>query len=192
MSRGEVAVAGRPRAAPRWPIERQVVGRVVADRKRVVPAGAFSQPSHAPPLNCARPPSYGVVGVGDARSPGTSVRWCVSCGRRRGRVVRPPGAVGARQPAEEVVEGAVLHHQHDDVLDPGLLRCREGRDGRGGPGGRLGDRACRRLLRRRAAGCYARDAQPSQARALENSTPCRLCTHITVVHIPRHHAVSVG
>src|SRR5206468_10581656 len=28
-------------------------------------------------------------------------------------------AVGAREPAEEVVERAVLHHEHDDVLDAG-------------------------------------------------------------------------
>src|SRR5438309_5217012 len=34
----------------------------------------------------------------------------------------PP--VGARQPTEHVVEGAVLHHQHHDVLDAGVFRVR--------------------------------------------------------------------
>jgi hypothetical protein len=40
--------------------------------------------------------------------------------------------VGTRQPAEEMVEGAVLHHADDHVVDARLLRPRERtRRGRG-------------------------------------------------------------
>ena len=38
-------------------------------------------------------------------------------------------AVGTRQPAEEVVERPVLHHQYHEVVDPGVGRLRQ-RDGR--------------------------------------------------------------
>jgi hypothetical protein len=54
--------------------------------------------------------------------------------------------VGARVPAEVVVEGAVLHHQHDEGVDRDVLRARQrprpGRDLRG-----LGDQG---LARQRA------------------------------------------
>ena len=34
-------------------------------------------------------------------------------------------AVRVRKPAEEMVERAVLHHHHDDVLEPRALGSRE-------------------------------------------------------------------
>src|SRR5207249_8141092 len=39
-------------------------------------------------------------------------------------------AVRVRQPAEQVVEGAVLHHHDDDVVEPGTSRAREPRGSR--------------------------------------------------------------
>ena len=46
----------------------------------------------------------------------------------RGHVPQVVPAVGARQPAEEVVERAVLHHQDDDVLDaPRAVGANRGR-----------------------------------------------------------------
>ena len=57
----------------------------------------------------------------------------VAVRRQVGQVVP---AVGAGQPAEEVVERPVLHHQHDDVLD--AVRAVR-RQRRGGPGRGLGE-----------------------------------------------------
>ena len=72
-----------------------------------------------PPSSCCRPPVPGVVGVG--------VGAALEVGRQPVGFERLPGGVGVgearlatvgpRQPAEVVVEGAVLHHQHDDRVE---------------------------------------------------------------------------
>ena len=97
--------------------ERQVLLGVVADREDVVLAG-LQEAVHAPAVELVRPPPRSGRGRG-RRSPG-------SRGQAVGLVLLPRGVrvgeprlapVGAGQPAEVVVEGAVLHHQHDDRVE---------------------------------------------------------------------------
>ena len=112
-------------------VEPEVGLRVVADRELVV-------------LPRAQPPVAATAVVLHAAALERVVRVRVRTALVVGQVVRAPGdavavdvreagllAVGAREPAQVVVEGAVLHHQHHDVVDAGG-------SGVGHRGGRVG------------------------------------------------------
>jgi hypothetical protein len=115
--RGEVAIAHRP--GGRGPAEERQIGlRVVAEAVVVVVA----RPE--PAVTASVVVRNSAAGVAVIR-----VREAATLEIRRQRVSRmcgsalvevgQPGlpAVGARKPAEEVVEGAVLHHHDDDVIE---------------------------------------------------------------------------
>jgi hypothetical protein len=124
--RGEVPAEGRPlrRCLPE---EGEIGLHVVADRELVV-VGA--KPAVALPAIQLDPSALvAVVGVLVA----TSLEVRRERIRRLRDTVRirvhEPGlrAVAARQPAEQVIEGAILHHQYDHVVDTGVLRVGETR-----------------------------------------------------------------
>ena len=104
--------------------EGQVLLGVVADREDVVFARA-QEAVHVAAVELVPPPFPGVVGIG--------VRAALPVG---GEPVRFEGlaggvgvgearlaAVGPGQPTEVMVEGAVLHHQHDDRVERHVLRA---------------------------------------------------------------------
>jgi hypothetical protein len=144
--RGEVAVEHRP-VAGGVRVERQVLVGVVADREQVVVAG-LEEAVELPALELDPAALVGVVGVLEA----AAVRR-----REVVRLVPDPLAVDVAQPrllavrplepAEVVVEGAVLPHHEHDVLDAGVRgggegggRARGQPAGRAGGGGDAGDR----------------------------------------------------
>ena len=101
----------------------------------VVVVAAPAEVVHRPGVELEPPAGVGMVGIGmpAAHRVGEVVvgpRHALLVGVARRQDVL--GAVGARQPTEEVVEAAVLHHDHDDVLDP-ALRMAPARPGRVGP-----------------------------------------------------------
>ena len=106
---------------------------VVAERELVVGAGqeavrlAARVGARAAELLAAVVPAVAGVGVAAALPLGRAERRRVPGGDARVAVVRVRvGAalhgVGVRQPAEVVVEGPVLHHQHDEVVDRHVAR----------------------------------------------------------------------
>ena len=120
--RAEEAVEGGELARHRGD-ERQVLFAVVADREHVVFARA-QEAVHAAAVELVPPPVPGVVGIGMGAALPVG-------GEAVGFELLPGGVgvgearlatVGPRQPAEVVVEGAVLHHQHDDRVERQVLR----------------------------------------------------------------------
>ena len=109
------------------------------------------------------------------------------CGLHATRPIRigPPGllAVRARQPAEEVLERAILHHHPDNVLDARSSWLREAVR-RGGDGPYPATLAEREQPRRR---CHALEppasAQPRRCRAA--STASIPCPHAAPPCLPR-------
>ena len=136
QDRAEEAVEGRELAG-HGRDEGQVLLGVVADREGVVGAGA-QEAVHAAAVELLAAALPGVVGVGVGaaleirREPVGVMHATLPVG-----VDEPVLAtVGPGQPAEVVVEGAVLHHQHDEGVDRQVARCRH-RLAR--PPGRLGE-----------------------------------------------------
>ena len=136
--------------------ERQVVPLVVADREDVVVARP-QEAVHLAVVELRPPAAPRVVGVRVRAALEVAVEP-VRGERPAGAVhVRQPGlhAVGARQPPEVVVEGAVLHHQHDERVDREVAR-RGQRGGAALGGGRLADEPVR-VQQHRRAGAEARE-----------------------------------
>ena len=147
LRRGEhrrVVVVERREPASHAGVERQVVGLVVAEGVAVVAAVGPEEPAVA--LRVTGGPAVARV-VEAAAPPGVRHRLGVEVERvdhlttrrievalhrlgvdgERVAVAREPPlevALVAAEPSEVVIEGAVLHHQHDDVFD-GRLRRRE-------------------------------------------------------------------
>ena len=126
-NRAEVVVAGRE-VAGQGAGERPVGLGVEADGIGVVVAPG--EVVHGPAVELVAPALVGVVGVGMGTAHGigemgVGVQRAVGVGvLQRRRVLH---AVGAGEPAEEVVEAPVLHHHHDHVLDARPARVGEER-----------------------------------------------------------------
>ena len=117
----------RPEDGAEVPVERPPVEHRAAEEGKVflaVVADGEDVVGAQPPVTRAAVvlhPSPGIGVIGIAVTAALKVR-----GQRKSRMgnaggvdVREPRllAVGAREPAEEMVERPVLHHEHDDVLD---------------------------------------------------------------------------
>jgi hypothetical protein len=99
--------------------------RVVGRRRR-----ALQEAVHLPVVVLNQPAFPAVVGVAVPAALEVGRERVVGVGVAvdRGDVLQVVPPVGAGQPAEEVVERAVLHHQDDDVLDaPGTVGANRGR-----------------------------------------------------------------
>ncbi len=123
QDRAEEAVEGGE-GASHGGHERQVLLGVVADREGVVAAGA-QEAVHTAAVHLVAAALPGVVGVGMGAALEVGGE---PVGRVRiagGVAVDEPSlpAVGPRQPAEVMVEGAVLHHQHDDRVERQVARA---------------------------------------------------------------------
>ena len=130
--------------------EAEVALAVVADRELVV--AGLEEAVHRAAVELVAPALPRVVGVGVAaalpvgRQAVGRVRVALEVGVGQARLA----AVGVGHPAEVVVEGPVLHHQHDERVDRQVARRREVLAPL--PLGRLGDERLGRQHARQADG----------------------------------------